>query len=350
MIGQPHFATRMARPFGPQWVSGSVFAGTGERLWCSDAGMNRVLLFRPFPTSNDPVGAMALGRDNFTDYLVGPVTAASFSSNHGVFDTGQALLVADAANNRILIWTTIPTSARQPANLVLGQTSFETNIAGAGADQLRGPSAVWSDGDRVAVADTANQRVLIWRTFPTRSGQPADVVLGQSGFGQGAAPPSPTARNLFSPQGIASDGRTLAVADTGHLRILVWNAFPDVNVAPADVAIGQRDLTTVASSQPGDPHWLGEPRDVALVDGAVFVADGPNQRVLVFDPIPTSSLADVARAQQALGQANPSVVNLQQEPTERSMLSPYSVSVVNGSLFVGDGDNNRALRYRLDLP
>jgi hypothetical protein len=44
------------------------------------------------------------------------------------------------------------------------------------------PTAVASDGSILAVADTSNNRILIWKSIPTTFGQPADIVLGQKDF------------------------------------------------------------------------------------------------------------------------------------------------------------------------
>ena len=349
VIGQPDFTSRGNRPFGPQFVSGGRLSGNADRLWLSDYGMTRVLLYRPFPVSNDPVPAMALGHPNFTDYLPGQSPASSFSFNAGVVDTGQRLLVVDHDLRRVLIWNAIPSTGTEPASLVLGQAAFDSIVPGNGASQLAEPTALWSDGVRVVVADTENNRVLIWRTFPTQNGQPADVVLGQVGFGHGESPASPTASSMKLPGAVTSDGTRLAIADVGHGRVLVWNQFPDTNNAPANLAIGQRDLNSAVLTQPGDPHGFATIAGLALVDGAIFVGDTGNARVLVFDPVPSQSIADVSRAQQALGQPNPTVVNLNQSPTERSLRNPDGLALVNGFLFVGDGGNNRALRYRLDL-
>ncbi len=47
---------------------------------------------------------------------------------------------------------------------------------------MRGPQGVWIQGSKLFVADTQNNRVLIWNTIPTQNNQPADVVLGQPDF------------------------------------------------------------------------------------------------------------------------------------------------------------------------
>src|SRR5262245_38545705 len=60
---------------------------------------------------------------------------------------GGKLLVADSDNNRILIWSSIPTMPGTAADSVLGQTSLSlaTTGATASATTLRRPTGVWTD-------------------------------------------------------------------------------------------------------------------------------------------------------------------------------------------------------------
>ena len=60
---------------------------------------------------------------------------AWFYNATAVASDGIRLAVADTDNNRVLIWTTIPTSNNQPPNLVVGQPNF---------DPSRDNNRVWS--------------------------------------------------------------------------------------------------------------------------------------------------------------------------------------------------------------
>ena len=99
------------------------------------------------------------------------------------------LAVADTDNHRVLLWNAFPRGASvgdpegaQP-DLVLGQSGFTSAAANRGSTPslatLNRPTSVASDGTRLAVADSGNNRVLIWLAWPANSGQAADVVLGQ---------------------------------------------------------------------------------------------------------------------------------------------------------------------------
>lgn len=109
-----------------------------------------------------------------------------FLAPRGVWITGTKLIVADTGQNRILIWHQFPKNEFCEPDLVLGQIqTVDTgrNSGGAvNASTLQYPSGIWSDGFKLIIADAWNHRVLIWHTFPAASGQPADVVIGQPDF------------------------------------------------------------------------------------------------------------------------------------------------------------------------
>ena len=215
---------------------------------------------------------------------------------------------------------------------MLGQPDLNTitpntgtaNVLIPAANTLRGPEGVWIQGNQFFVADSMNNRVLIWNSWPTTNGQPASLVLGQPDFNtqtqgdltQGTPPATPS--NMLNPVSVTSDGVRLFVSDLGQNRVLIWNTIPTVNQAAANVALGQLDLvsnipdnaftqnsTTLVETPVmcqvsngkdtnGNPTYppvceytLNLPR-YALSDGTrLFVADGGNDRVLIYEPIPS---------------------------------------------------------------
>ncbi len=293
--------------------------------------------------------SLVLGQPNFqtTTIPTAPPFASqsTFRNPTGIASDGNILVLSDTDNNRVLIWKTIPTTIEQPADLVLGQPDFTTVLPVAlNSTQFRGPEGVWIQGTQLFVADTQNHRVMIWNTIPTANNQPADLVLGEPNFT--TAPPAttsdlpPTASNLFSPVSVTSDGTRLYVTDLGHHRVLIWNTIPTQNGQAADVVVGQQNMTSeldnggiptcVASTtldDDGNPTYSGctpticpstgmdtdgnplyplrcgvtmELPRFALSDGKrLFVADGGNDRILVYENIPTTN---GAKADVYLGQ------------------------------------------------
>ena len=112
------------------------------------------------------------------------------------------------------------------------------------APQPDSPVAVNYDGTYFYVCDNLNNRILVYYGIPTSNDAPASFVIGQPDFvsnlpNQGLA--SPTAYTLNSPNDVFSNGTTLFVADTGNNRILVYTLPISTSGDPsAQFVIGQR--------------------------------------------------------------------------------------------------------------
>jgi hypothetical protein len=213
---------------------------------------------------------------------------------------------------------------------------------GTGAADFTGPAGAWTDGTRIAIADTFNNRVLIWTSFPTTNGQAADLVLGQPGFGTNGAPSPPTASSMHWPIGVYSDGTRFYASDMMNHRILIWNAFPTSNGQPADIVLGQTSFTTNASGT--SSAGLHEPVGIAVASNTLFVADSRNNRVVAYSPIPTSSGAE---AKFVLGQPD---FNTSIAGTSRAAMNlPEHLAIQGHELYVTDVLNNRVLRIALEF-
>ena len=319
-------------------------------------------------------------------------TATGMNTPTAVASDGTHLVVADTNNNRVLIWKSIPVNMNQPPDLVVGQTSFTTAVFPGDtptATSLRGPEGVWIQNGQLFIADTQNQRVLIYNSIPTSNGAAADIVLGQPNMTTWVQVniadqnTSATASNMLTPVSVTSDGTRLFVTDVSYNRVLIWNTIPTTNQQPADVEIGQPNMTqgypdnafttpatttispppetavlcTVsngvdANNTPTYPplceYTLSFPR-FALSDGTnLYVADGGNDRVLIYTPIPTSN---AAAANIVLGQTD----FVTDAPTDGAdtMDAPSSLAWDGSNLYVADTYNQRILVYTMaeqDLP
>lgn len=198
-------------------------------LWVADTGNRRLLGWLGLPEEDRPADFL-LGQGGFDqreENRGGPVSAGSFRWPHAVAGTPERLFVADAGNHRLLGWRARLREDR-PAQLVLGQPGFETAQEmphlPQGPRALRFPYGVAQEAGRLAVADTANNRVLLWQGLPGDSSALPDEVLGQVDFERGGENRwTGVAHNtLCWPYGIALAGSRLAVADSGNNRVMIW--------------------------------------------------------------------------------------------------------------------------------
>ena len=171
--------------------------------------------------------------------------------NHPVSISANAgkLAVTDRFNNRVLIWNSIP-SSNTPPDIVLGQPNFNTHNSGTGLSNMDFPGQVSITPDgKVLVADSDNNRVLVWTTFPTASGQAADYAIPTTdyvNFGDSW------------PWGVWSDGTKVIVSATVAKSVLFWNSFPGPNDAPDVVLTSSQVGTPRSITSDGNYVMLGD--------------------------------------------------------------------------------------------
>lgn len=204
---------------------------TGDIFWVADTGNRRVLGWHGVPSA--PRAAdVVLGQPDFAhadENRGGAPTARSFRWPHAIAGNGDVLYVADAGNHRVLGWTPVPAHDRE-ADVLLGQRAFTENVElphrAQGAHRFRFPYSVATSGTVMAVADTANNRVLLWDELPhTGVQRPADRVLGQLDFDAAGENrwKAVTADSLCWPYGLWLHGDRLAIADSGNNRVMLWD-------------------------------------------------------------------------------------------------------------------------------
>ena len=99
------------------------------------------------------------------------------------------------------------------------------------ANTLDLPEEVVLNGGKVITADRNNNRVLIYNSIPTLNNVSADVVIGQQNFTSKTANQglSVAANTLNQPNGLSSKGSRLIIADTGNNRVLIYNSISTSN-------------------------------------------------------------------------------------------------------------------------
>jgi len=399
----PPTGTTLAGPLG--------MATVGTRLFVADSVNNRVLIWDNAPTDATMAANVVLGQPSVN---VGAInqgnpapSASSLRIPFSVAVSGTRVVVADSGNNRVLLWNG-PVATNAPANVVLGQpdkTTAQPNMGGISGARLWAPISVATDGNRVVVGDWRNYRVLIWNSWPTADGAPADIILGQpsetanarlgytpandnflipagmarsaKGFfvlDQGAnrvmiysTPPlrgdevasailgevdpvSTSATTLFQPSSISAEGDALAVADTDNNRVAIWRNVTGQSQQPMDVALGQSDLSASTPNTGSANVGLNVPQGVFLRGGKLYVADSSNHRVLIWNSLPTQNQqADVVLGQadfkSTMKNRNGSMV-----ATAETLNNPTAVLADDTSIYVCDTDAYRVLIWKTLTP
>ncbi len=317
----------------------------GNILYVPDSGGNRVLGFKKVPKKNGPSAKIVLGQSNFSNQKFG-TSSTLFSFPVRVATAGNQLFMVDFDNSRVLIWNKLPTKTNVPANVVVGQPNFTSSASATTQSGLNRPeNGLFVVDGKLLISDRNNNRILIWNTIPTANGAPADVVVGQPDFTSSGAATTDT--GLHEPEGIWSDGTLLVVADEGNNRVLIWNNIPTSNGTPADVVIGQADFTSSDNPEPPTAQSFNNPVDVASDGTSLFVDDSSNNRILVFNPFPTSDnpAASVVLGQQDFTHSDRNAGNA--SPSAQTLDFPFGMSIIGKQLFVNDFGNNRVLIFNM---
>ncbi len=256
--------------------------------------------------------------------------------------------MADVGNSRVLRFdhaATKPNGA--DADGVLGQPDFTSNSMATTQAGMFQPYQVFVDRDgRLWVADYENNRVLRFDDAATKSnGANADGVLGQPDFTTSTS--ATTQNGLSGPAGAYVDPEgQLWVAEYRNHRVLRFdNAAAKLDGANADGVLGQASFTssTAACAQ----NRMNTPRGISSdPDGRLYVADGNNHRVLVFEH--AAELPDGSNASSLLGQFNFNQCTINTGGVSAaSLYTPTRVffDTAANVLWVADWFNNRVLMF-----
>ncbi|SHO42720.1 NHL repeat protein (modular protein) [Nitrosotalea sinensis] len=349
-------------------------AFSSGNLWVADNTNNRVLMYPSSSLSTNGASAtVELGQPSGTAFTSntsnngGVFVNSLYAPNGLAFDSSGNLWVADAGNNRILKYPSSSLSTNgASATVELGQpsgtafTSGTANNGGISASSLDSPSCLAFDSSgNLWVADADNNRIL---KYPSSSlstnGASATVELGQP---SGTAFTSNTGNNgglsastLSFPNCLAFDSSgNLWVTDTANRRVLMYpSSSLSTNGASATVELGQPSGTAFTSNTANNgglsASSLSYPEGIAFSSGNLWVADGGNNRVLMY---PSSSLStNGASATVELGQ--PSGTAFTSGTANNGGISASSLDFPQGIVFdsssniwVADGGNHRVVEY-----
>ena len=382
VVGEKSFSVATANTGGISAATLSL-AGTGLRnglafdqsgnLWVSDTGNNRVLRFPASVLSagqNGPSADVELGQADFKSSVAGTsVTSKTTMAGPAglAIDSVGRLLVADALQ-RVLAFPQTSTSAT-PAIGILGVAVTQSGQAQTPVSAIAIGTAlgVAASGNLILVADTTNNRVLVYNSIDqwpaataTQISPAAIAVIGQADFtsalaNQGNANPSAT--TFFAPTDIAIGATEFYVADASNNRVLVFPT-PPAQTSAASRVVGQLDFPYNAPNliegkefgTVGNGVWGSAALDLSATPPHLYVADTLNNRILGFNNFTT--MQNGQKADLVIGQPDylhalmnyPS--NVAATPNAQGLHSPTALSVdSSGNLYVADAGNSRVLRF-----
>ncbi|MEE8588097.1 MAG: hypothetical protein V3S80_01980 [Sulfurimonadaceae bacterium] len=351
VIGQADFesdterataADSLSYPYGnPTVVDGM--------LYLPDTLNNRLVGHNSVPSSYPNAADFAIGQESLTDALAGNSALQNFGMQTVTVANGK-LFVTDWGNNRILIYNQRPISGPGKADVVVGQTDFGESGSDTKNNRLDSPKSLYVTGDKLIVADSLNNRVLIWNSIPTTNGAAADIVLGHSDFTTRFSN-EVTASTLNFPTAVWSDGTQLFVLDAGNNRIMIWDSFPTSSNQEATAVLGQVDFTSNLSNQGnGDVpsatslSFSGDGGGLYCNGSQLFVADSNNHRVLIWDfPLTTEKAAS-----GLIGQDDFDLSGANRDSgitADDSLSKPTGIYQFYDKLIVTDTGNNRYLIF-----
>lgn len=306
-------------------------------------------------------------RDTIADRVLGQPSLQSQTINYGgtgatgfvepysmaIDRNSGRLYVVDVTSHRVLSWPNISEMVNgQAADLALGQSDVTMRAANRGAATsaaaLNTPLGVAvDDSGNVYIADWGNNRVLGYQS-PIEHGQAADMVIGQPDFISNTANNGGiSTSSLNGPRAVATDEQgNLYIADTNNHRVLEYN-MPFASDTTADNVFGQPNFASNSANNGGiGASSLNNPESLAVDRaGNLYVADGNNYRVLVYDtPLTANTIAD-----RVLGQPDFASGTAENGQPSASRFSPFSDNGLavddDGNLYVSDEGNHRVLAF-----
>ncbi|MEX1997858.1 MAG: beta-propeller fold lactonase family protein [Candidatus Andersenbacteria bacterium] len=324
---------------------GVIFDSTNDRLFVSDSGNDRVLVYNlnANDTLIDRIPDNVLGQANFYTNT-GATTQAGLNTPLGLaYDsTNQRLFVTDASNNRVVIYDVTAITDGENAVNVLGQANFTTATAATTQAGMSSPRGVAYDSanQRLFVGDSTNNRVVVFDVTAITDGENAVNVLGQANFTSSGA--ATTQAGMNNPQGLAYDSTNsrLFVADSSNNRVTTFDVTAITDGENAANVLGQTSFTvsTAATTQAG----MSTPSAAAYdsTNSRLFVSATGNDRVTTYN---VASITNGESAVNVLGQAN--FTSSGEATTQAGMADPHGLAYdsTNSRLYVNDTNNDRII-------
>lgn len=158
---------------------------------------------------------------------------------------------------------------------------------------------------------------------------------------------------FLAPRGVFLANNMLFVSDTGQNRVFIWNTIPTTEFAEPDVILGQELIEDSGrnSNASVSSKTLHYPSGLWSDGKKLIVADAWNHRVLIWHTLPTKNAkpADVVLGQPNFETNQPNVEGQAANPKANTLNWPYGVFSDGKSLWIADTGNRRVLFFN-DIP
>jgi hypothetical protein len=278
--------------------------------------------------------AFAIGQPNLTTATAG-TTANTLRTPFGnPAIADETLFVADTYNHRVLGFSPIPTASNASATFALGQPDLVTAGINGGLGGMAAPNTVVASGGKLFVPQTGTAYTGILVFDPIPTGN------GPASFevGQTNAPYMCTRTNMFAPTGLFVHGDRLFAADSFNNRVLVFDSIPTTSSAIPDWLLGFSDFSHCEQYNVTRTTLI-KPSDVWTDGTRLLIADAGNGRVLLWNQIPTGPNVP---ADVVIGQPDGNTRSGAGTP-QADMRSPLYVASNGNQIFVTDASLNRVL-------
>jgi DNA-binding beta-propeller fold protein YncE len=337
-------------------------------LYVADTFYDRVLVYNIASITDGEAPVNVIGQQTLSDYGYGTSDTELFGPSGVWLGNGTSLYVSDSDNNRVMSFSISPLTDGISAEDAVGQLTptdqpiFTVNGENDSPNALgyKQPAGVAVDtaGHRLFVADTVNNRVLMYNltTHNQFDDHVADAVLGQPDFKARTA--ATTADGMSAPKQLAYDTarNRLFVADSGNNRVLAFDVASITDGESATMVFGQgADVAsapnfTTATTAPVSAHSLNAPSGVAVdsTNGALFISDTLNNRVLAYDFNAGNGSFANGDADRVFGQSGNFSLNASASDAN-GFYQPSGVFVdaAGDAFWVADTLNNRVLKRPL---
>jgi large repetitive protein len=298
-------------------VAGMAYDAANKRLFVSDSGRHRILVYDVTTITNGESAINVLGQTDFITNTSG-LSSTKLNDVRGLeYDAANNRLYAvDFVNKRVLVFDVASITDGEAAVNVLGQPDFTTaNTTVSQSGIGTGPTDVELDvaNNRLFVAIRGDNRVLVYNVSSITDGEAAVNVLGQALFTTSTA--GATQRGMSQPAGIEYDSvnNRLFVAQEAQHRVLVYDTATIVDGEAAIAVIGQANFTTVTASVAQDRLSTPKALGFDTANQRLYVGNLTPNRVTIYDvgtqPYITSITTSATDGHKTTGAVIPITVN-----------------------------------------